>query len=311
MYFYFAQDIMQHVGLIDHQDLDSSIIPTNSDTTMATKSTTMDTLVTAETLGMLDVTHVDESHWLIRIPATLSDVYSKAPEGTVLGELVFTKGGKVGPKVVKPSLKIQVEESLLSTDIPVEYDLEAMTKKVPVMHPFTRHSNGNVQVQGTVTRTANLQASKNDARFRALCKQRLLETSVNNTRFVKSVEVTEVSVRKAIPLNKGFGSAVQKFGERIKEQEHADEVGDESRKRKYEEIPARSVIFELFQYRSHWTMKELRQESGKPEKELRAILTEIGSYHRSGEHKNMWSLQTEFNNNGGGTGNGSGDNANA
>ena len=50
------------------------------------------------------------------------------------------------------------------------------------------------------------------------------------------------------------------------------------------------------------TMKEIRQESGKPEKELRAILNEIGSYHRSGEFKNMWSLKTEFNNNSGGSG---------
>jgi hypothetical protein len=264
--------------------------------------------VTAETLGHMDVSQLDESHWLIKIPTTLAEAFSKVPAGTVLGELIFTKGGKLPSKTVKPSLKVRVEESLV-TDIPVQYELEAMTKRVPVMHPFVRHADGGVQVLGTVTRTANLQASREDARFRALCKQRLLETSVNNTRFVKSVEATELSVRKAVPLNKGFGSAVQKFGERLKEQEHADDVGDESRKRKYEEIPARSVLFELFQYRAHWTMKEIRQESGKPEKELRVILNEIGSYHRSGEHKNMWSLKSEFNS--GGQGTGGGDNANA
>lgn len=265
--------------------------------------------VRAETLGLMDVSQLDQSHWLIKIPTTLAEAFSKVPEGTVLGELIFTKGGKLpNNTTVKPSLKVQVDESIV-TDIPVQYELEAMTKRVPVMHPFVRHDDGKVRILGTVTRTANLQAAKEDARFRALCKQRLLETSVNNTRFVKSVETTELSVRKNVPLNKGFGSAVQKFGERLKEQEHADHVGDESRKRKYEDTPARSVLFELFQYRPHWTMKEIRQESGKPEKELRAILNEIGSYHRSGEHKNMWSLKSEFNS--GSQGSGGGDHANA
>ena len=268
---------------------------------MATKAANGDKSVTAETLGILNVTALDESHWLLRIPTTLADVFRKAPDGSALGELVFTKGGKQGTSTVKPSLRLQVQESLL-TEIPIQYDLEAMTKKVPVMHPFSRLNDGTVHIHGTVTRTANLQASRNDARFRALCKTRLLETSVNNTRFVKTVEATEISVRKSIPLQQGFGSAVQKFGQRLKEKEQDNDGADESRKRKYEDTPARSVLFELFQYRSHWTMKEIRQESGKPEKELRAILNEIGSYHRSGEFKNMWSLKTEFNNNSGGSG---------
>lgn len=253
---------------------------------------------------MLDTSRASDEVWMVRIPPKLGGVWDDAPAGTVLGELVFRKGGKRNGKTVqKPSLTIRCEESLLSKkkeygDVPMEYSMEAMTKRVPLLHPFTRKDNeeGTVVVHGTVSRTANLQASRNDSRYRQLCRNRLLQTSVTNNRFVRPVEATELSVRKSLGKNQqeGFGSAVQAFGQRLKEDRENLSAVDNDRKRKYDETPTRSVIFELFSQQRYWTVKHLKEESGKAEKEIRQILHEIGDYHRSGEHKNMWALKTEY-----------------
>jgi transcription initiation factor TFIIF subunit beta len=257
----------------------------------------------AETLGLIDTSKVSNELWMVRVPQKLAELYKAAPPGTVLGELVFRKGGKQpNGQTIKPSLSVHVKEELVKEDtsMPIDYTMEAMTKKVPVLHPFSRHpENGRIELHGTVTRTANLQASRDDSRYRQLCKDRLLQTSVNKKSFVKTAEATELSVRKAAPSgakSAGFGNAVQAFGQRRKDAASQGSLAttDVSRKRKYEETPTRSVLFELFQYRPRWTVKELRQESGKAEKELRQILGEIGTYHRSGEYKNMWSLKEEY-----------------
>ena len=231
--------------------------------------------------------------WMIRIPNKLAALWNDAPDGTALGELVFTKGGTVNGNVVKPSLSIDCEESLMeSTDIPLHYTMEAMTKKVPNLYPFSRNTDGTVTIHGTVSRTANLQASQNDPRYRKFAKTRLLNAAVNSNRYVKQVETTELSVRKSLAKNDGFGSAVQAFGLKNKEDTPLDIQDD--RKRKFQDTPTRSVVFEFFSLQPFWTVKQLKEESGKSEKELRAVLSEIGDYHRSGEHKNMWELKPEF-----------------
>jgi hypothetical protein len=63
-------------------------------------------------------------------------------------------------------------------------------------------------------------------------------------------------------------------------------------------------VFELFQVRPFWSVKDLRQAAAaggaaaaaakKSEAEIRDILREIGEYHRSGDHKNLWELKREF-----------------
>ena len=69
--------------------------------------------------------------------------------------------------------------------------------------------------------------------------------------------------------------------------------------------PLRSVLFELFEQQPYWTIKELRTAAihggcdaaaaKRGEAEIRDILrSEIGEYHRSGDHKNKWELRKEF-----------------
>lgn len=243
---------------------------------------------------------------MIRVPPKLAQAWNDAEEGSSLGELVFTKGGskkgKVNGRPIKtpPSLTIQCDERFLlndnKNDFPLEYSMEAMTKRVPSLHPFSRDADSQITIHGTVARTANLQASRNDARYRQLCKTRLLQTNVHNHRFVKPVESSELSVRKSLGnKNRGFGTDVQSFGQRLKEDRENPVEHESNRKRKYQDTPTRSVIFELFSQAPYWTVKEIKEESGnKPEKEIRAILHEIGDYHRSGEHKNMWALKREY-----------------
>jgi transcription initiation factor TFIIF subunit beta len=257
----------------------------------------------AESYGAVDATHVNNEVWMVRMPPKLAQVWTEAEEGTVLGELVFTKGGKVEGKKdpVKPSLAVHASEDILTAqqqDVPLEYTMEAVTKRVPVMHPFTRNPDGSVELQGTVTRTANLQMSTSDARYRLHNKNRIMKSNVTSSRFVKPVEANELSVRKshsaALTSSKGFGSAVQQFGKRMNEANDGTLDVDPSKKRKYEGQTTQSVIFELFAQQPLWSVKEMKQASGRPEKEIRQVLGEIGVFIRKGEHQGKWELRSEF-----------------
>mmetsp|Transcript_19 Transcript_19/g.36 ORF Transcript_19/g.36 Transcript_19/m.36 type:complete len:293 (-) Transcript_19:89-967(-) len=265
---------------------------------------------TKHTYGVLERGQVKDEAWLLRIPPKLAKVWQDAPEGTVLGDLIFTKGGpskgsngngaKRNGSAVKPTFAITVPEELSENqpDLPLRYNFEAMTKKVPTLHPFTRRPDGSIKLHGTVTRSANLQMERTDERYRRLRQNRLIQSNVNSSRFVRPVETNELSVRKShsAALTKsmtGFGNAVQQFGKSMIEASEGS-MGDNSRKRKYEGQTTRSVIFELFSQQPLWTVKEMRSVSGRLEKEIREVLSEVAEFHRSGENKNKWELRKEF-----------------
>lgn len=279
--------------------------------------------VTAHSYGAIDNGDADAECWMIRVPQKLAELFEKAPEGTDLGELVFTKGGSataVKGKATKPSLTVHVSEALLDmhpdkkpSAMPLNYSLQAMTKKIPTMHPFTRNpNNGSVKLHGVVSRTANMQVEQ-DQNYRAMLKDRLVATNITSSRFVKPVEATESVMTKQRHQgpSKGFGQAVLQFGQRLLEaqQEAAvaehDDGPDPKRARQFSpDQPIRSVIFELFGRQQYWTVKDLKSAAvgggaisagtKRGEAEIRDVLREIGDYHRSGDHKNMWELRKEF-----------------
>jgi hypothetical protein len=312
--------------------------------------------VTAESYGALQAGDVSDECWLIRIPPKLAELWASVPEGTDLGELVFVKGGtKQGPTgkpvQVKPSLNVTVSETLVQQEqqrlaqqhhkqqqqspsnnqkkippaaaIPTHYSLQAMTKKIAVMHPFTRNpKNGNIHLLGTISRTANLQVEKDDS-YRAVLQDRLVATSITSQRFVKPMEATEsvlTKQRHSVASSasgagtRGFGNAVLQFGKRMLEAQQLDasslhannaQQGGNKKTRMFApDQPMRSVIFALFSQQPLWTVKELKAAAvaggaelaatKKADKEIRDLLHEIGEYHRSGDHKNMWELRHEF-----------------
>eukprot|EP00544_Gedaniella_sp_CCMP2646_P012032 CAMPEP_0202491748 /NCGR_PEP_ID=MMETSP1361-20130828/8712_1 /ASSEMBLY_ACC=CAM_ASM_000849 /TAXON_ID=210615 /ORGANISM="Staurosira complex sp., Strain CCMP2646" /LENGTH=284 /DNA_ID=CAMNT_0049121851 /DNA_START=80 /DNA_END=934 /DNA_ORIENTATION=- len=256
--------------------------------------------VTAESYGSVDASQVNNEVWMVRMPPKLATVWNDAPEGTVLGELVFTKGGNKDGKPIKPSLVVHASEDILTpqqADVPLEYSMEAMTKRVPAMHPFVRKPNGSIEIQGTVTRTANLQMQTTDARYRLHNKNRIMQSNVTSSRFVKPVEANELSVRKShaaalTSSTKGFGSAVQQFGQ-LKNEANEGPL-DPTKKRKFEGQSTQSVVFELFSQQPFWSVKEIKLASGRPEKEIRQVLSEVGEFNRKGPEQGKWQLRSEF-----------------
>ena len=317
--------------------------------------------LTADSYGALDTSEVTDECWLIRIPQKLAQAWDSLPEGTELGELVFTKGGtranaaKSAPGTgtsVKPSLTVHVAEHVAESfrkstsnasasssrssaiqatnALPLNYSLQAMTKKIPVLHPFSRNPRtGSIKLWGTVSRTANLQVERGDGQYRAMLKDRLLASNIKNNRFVKPVEATESVMSKQRPTSGGasasfsnkkktFGDAVLQFGKRKNEAlennsqgQHGHgggagtgSAGNKKARQFSPDQSMRSVIFELFAQSPFWAVKDLKSAAvagGAPhagtrkgESEIRDILREIGEYHRSGDHKNMWELRKEF-----------------
>jgi len=337
--------------------------------------------VTAESYGKIDVSDATSECWMIRFPRTLASILEKVPEGTPIGELVFTKGGGGGAtttggksmagggKPSKPSLTVHIDEqlakdmmaqekqraaqdgdkkkaaaggassssaaaasSLTTGALPLNYSLQAMTKKVPVMYPFVRNpKNGSVKLLGQVSRTANLQVEQ-DKNYRDLLKDRLVAQNITSSRYVKPVEATESVMNKqqqsgsaggaaaaaaaassgAPTKKRTFGNAVLGFGQRMLElsqetslhQQMHHQVSNKKARQFAPDQPLRSVVFELFGQQQYWAVKDLKAAAvaggashaatKKAEAEIRKVLSEIGHYHRSGDHKTMWELKSEF-----------------
>lgn len=271
--------------------------------------------------------------WMLKLPKALATAWEDAPEGTVLGTLTFTKGGgsSGGPQAKRQKtgagpatsskITISVDPTLAEaqSDLPVDYTLEAMTKKTAgTLHPFTRNADGSVAIHGVVSRTATAQVASGDskatggdmdantARYRTLLKNRLLETTVNSKRFVQpgGVDAAPAGPSKAATaaasLGKGFGGSVARFGKNMLDAQERSKtmmLGDQSTGPPIVGMEAvRSTLFEYFSKRQFWAVKELRLASGGrlPEKETRDVLRDIADYHRIGEHKNMWELKAEY-----------------
>jgi TFIIF, beta subunit HTH domain/TFIIF, beta subunit N-terminus len=201
--------------------------------------------VTAHSYGSVDVTAAHEECWLVRLPIKLAELWDDAPEGTVLGDLIFRSkestaaSSRVGTAepASKPSVTVVVSETFVesaiqrmnqkeasgktpssltaATSIPLKYSMEAMTKKIPVMYPFHRNAeDGSCTIMGTVTRTANLQvdttSDSNTKQYRNLLKDRLESTTVTSQRFVKPVTTTETILSKhRIAINNNALSGAQ------------------------------------------------------------------------------------------------------
>ncbi|KAL3935423.1 MAG: hypothetical protein SGARI_002981, partial [Bacillariaceae sp.] len=228
--------------------------------------------VTADSYGNLQGSEPSGKEcWMLRVPPKLAQAFENSPEGTVLGELVFRKGGGKGSKV-KPSLEVHVEPNVASDQdqtLPLSYSLQAMTKKLPTLHPFTRNPNGSVKIHGTVSRTANLQVHQ-DASYRALCKTRILASTVHNSRYVKPVEsnqvVQQTSRGSKNPTRQGgFGDAVHRFCKRMIEaqQNQQLDLNQPHKKARFtSDMEVKSIIFQLYEDQPFWTTKDLRAASG-------------------------------------------------
>lgn len=283
--------------------------------------------VTANSYGNLDVSQSERECWMIRIPPTLASAWEASPPGSVLGELVFRKGGGKGPnlKKIKPSLEVKVAATIANANktgaqLPLHYSLQAMTKKLPSLHPFSRNENGSVKIHGKVSRTANLQVVQ-DAKYRTLCKNRILNSTVHSQRYVKPVESNQVvqqsksksgnnnsnkhmSTDSNSTTKQGFGDAVHSFGKRLMESQQQQAAayktaisgrnGNKKARRFGPDEPVKSIIFQLYEDKTYWTTKDLRAASARSEVEIKKVLQEIATYHRSGEQKNTWELKKEY-----------------
>jgi len=285
------------------------------------------TAVSGSTYGAINTSSSDL--WMIRLPNRLAAAWEDASEGTVLGTLTFTKGGgatamaapaakraKTGAPASSSKISITIDPSIAESqsDLPENYTLEAMTKKLPALHPFTRGADGRVSIHGKVSRTASAQVSHgfatgsssgaNSSRYRTLLRNRLLDTTVNSKRFVQPGGDAAQSgplkaATAAASLGTGFGGSVAQFGKNMLDaRERAKGFGmPEMTGPPITGIEGvRSAIFEFFSKKSFWSVKDLRLASGGrlPEKETREVLREIAEYHKVGQHKNYWELKSEF-----------------
>lgn len=253
--------------------------------------------------GKIDSSNASKQLWLARLPPKLAEVWDQAPEGTLLGHLVFTKGTpkqNTLQKVVPQKLAISVSEDLAKdqSDLPLDYTLANLTTKIPSLYPFTRHPNGSVTLHGVISRSCNLQMERTE-RYREMCKSRLLNTVAGkDKRHVKPIQSAELSLVNMGSLGSGFGSTVANFGKKVIEaQKNLQNAAlTQNRKRKFDETQSvRSILFELFSQQQYWSVKELRAASGgRAEKEIRAELQQIAEFKRTGEFKGMWELKKDF-----------------
>ena len=294
----------------------------------------------SRTYGTVHTDDVSKQIWLAKIPQKLQQAWQTASEGDVLGTLTFTKpsssktnDGNVKSKNNSSMLQIQIQPPSDDTsgtakkdDLPLEYSIEALTKKVPgKLHPIRRSDeDGSIIPMGTIARSCNLQVQVQSRQYAELLKSRLIST-VQSSRYVKPVDSNDVSLSRdaaaaaleAKSMHKtnesksgniqaaSFADSIALYGQQaIQAKSQAAEAAalnsvagiSGSKKRKFDAGQSlRSIIFELYSTQQFWTVKEIRAAApGFPDAEVRAELQELCDFHRSGEQRGSWELKKEF-----------------
>mmetsp|Transcript_19195 Transcript_19195/g.22196 ORF Transcript_19195/g.22196 Transcript_19195/m.22196 type:complete len:310 (-) Transcript_19195:147-1076(-) len=272
--------------------------------------------------GKYDTHSITNQLWLAKLPSKLAAVFEDAPEGKLLGHLTFTKGTPLpkkqshqqrnrnqpssNPKHIQQKLAIQISTDLVTeeqSDLPLDYTLTNLTTKIPVLHPFTRAEYGQIALHGTISKSCNLQMERTE-RYRNMCKSRLIHAVTGGVgaqqRIVKPVQNAAELVKSNYvgSIGTGFGSTIAAYGQKILDAkiERDNYMVAGGQKRKFDETRSvRSILFTLFEHKTHWSAKELIANSGgRSEKAVRAELKLIAQSIRTGEHKGLWELKSDY-----------------
>jgi transcription initiation factor TFIIF subunit beta len=229
--------------------------------------------------------------WLVKVPHFLADSWKKAGPDTELGKVKITTKG--------PNSEVSLTLAPAAAgQIPQEYNLLSTAQPLPPMFVISETEEGHVAAEGAVkTRCDLVPVNASAPEYRAIVQQRNI-ASTTKTRHVAEVQdVRELALR-----------AQQKHRSLVSVNPLQPNAPAPQQNRRLPQAPTRNLdkrermersdlldlLFQKFERRPHYTLKELVTVTEQPEAYLKEVLADLCVYNKRGPNKSTYELKPEY-----------------
>mgnify|MGYP003638557538 CR=1 FL=1 len=217
---------------------------------------------------VVDLSQASRGVWLVKMPLFLADKINNISEGESLGTVRIEDGR---------SISVQFSEALVGEfprdHILVEQQMDETRPLMVLSHDEDNHS----ALEGTVVMKADMRPKVMDARYLALIKQR------------RQQQLAAVPKVKTITSSVASADAATLVEEYQRSKSAAD-----SKREIMNDNDLLMVLFQMFEKKPRWTLKEILHRTGQPVQTVKKSLTKIASYHRSGDFRSYWELKPTY-----------------
>ena len=210
---------------------------------------------------------VDEQKvWLVKVPNFLYQNWIQQPANQHLGKLV-----------IKPN---EISLQLDDVSLPSEYKCQITNYKPESMFSFTENSMGNAcGIVGKVEHEAVLNPVVND-KYRALIRERNQQDVVDRTVKILDRKQTRQGMALATQSTKWDTHNTKKIVLDKRERMPREELID--------------LIFEQFEAKEHWSLKDLGLKTMQPLQYLKEVLSEMCIQNKRGPYAGMYELNSDY-----------------
>ena len=215
--------------------------------------------------------------WLMKLPASVADVWSQIPgSGVPLGRITIENG--------KAALKLSGPEV---ADIPKDYTVDFQTESDPIrVFSLDAGSESGPSFEGIVEQRCSLRPVRS-LEYKKLCYDRHRK-SIMPKKTVISIEHNEGGKGNALHF-------VTTKGAKVKPEAGSDaDTDDDYGESNMTKDELRQVMFKHFETKQFWTAKDLVRATMQPNTLVQEVLKEICIYHRRGDHRAHHELKAQF-----------------
>jgi len=224
-------------------------------------------------LDELNVHNANRQIWLLKLPKTLAEAWSKASPETDLGFIIQDKSTN--------KISLTLTGNVVS-NLPKNYNFvgKPLTVEEPPLAVFSQSKDGDVAMEGTIHCRGDLEPTDALAReYRELCRRRL-EKSTSKDREIKVIDDKAAIAVKPIARHYIQYKAHQKTEKLKRVTESKDEVLNR--------------IFSAFAKSPYWDLKSLIVHTDQPQATLKEVLNEVCVYNKRGPNRLMYELKEQY-----------------
>lgn len=262
----------------------------------------------------LNICDIDQSLWLVKVPAFIADKWATADHDDILGQLKITLKSTGPSKPPNKQLSVILNNNTgdTSNSVPSNYTLEEVTTLKGCDDNFiafsSDKSNGDGEgyyMDGKVTKNLILKP-QNNSEYRQLVRDRSLSKIVNRKQ-VQEADFSAIELAASQSNNVDFISA-EKI--ELKRKLQLEKLSSGAKRSSVHSLAngasevdlIKSRIFEAFDKNSKLQMKDIIIGCGDihsltKEKTIKDVLETYAKYISRGPFRQFWELKPEFKNN--------------
>jgi len=239
-----------------------------------------------------------EEYWLLKVPTYVVDTWRGLSPDVELGQVIIDQSRLDDNQ--RPVMHLRVNPG---PDKPLEPDWLLQTRPIAADSPqlvffdSAQHPTSKVRMSGKIDCT--MDARPVDLELRLQKADQLPETfqtheprlklvggtparAVGQTMFVPGTHKLPVTKITRIDNTATLSLSRPKM-EKINRQK--------DKRVRIEKPQLQTLLFSLFEKKPHWSMKELVTETEQPQRFLKEVLDEMGTYSTKGDNMFTWSLK--------------------